>query len=423
MGATSLDGPLFIFGANAYLQAGLGGSPVPDYDFDAGPSVFYKGIGVPDIRQPFLKDKVGGYKGRVPAHLLFSQLHGVNAIPAALGTANIAAAANAVSGTAMTLVSTNSVGVTCNIPIMPWSGTVNGAAPVTAPIVLDFGFAFGTGTAASQTVTVADSTQFNLQMPLVIANAGNAGGTAPLLTWVTGMPTATTITINDPLVAAITAQPIGTGNVWAPFEGVNAAYPTAHLPYQAHGPGLFLDPSQAIARAISITGATSGTGGTFTVRGWDLYWQPMTQTVTVGAGAVTGYSAKAFKAVLSVTPNFSDAHTYSVGTSDVFGLPVRSEQWEMLEAYWAGLSMTSTTGWTAFVGTNPATAATGDVRGTIQTGAAGGGSGIGSSASNGAVSSLAMTGRRLCILQGMSLFSIMAGSPFNSTYMYGVTQV
>ncbi len=224
---------------------------------------------------------------------------------------------------------------------------------------------------------------------------------------------------NIPLATNATV-PIGTGNLWGIREGTGYPVPTAHMPYMAAGPGLFLDPSQTISRGVSITGVASGTGGNVIVSGWDVYWQPMTQTIAIGAGVNTVSSTKAFKAIKSVIPQFTDAHTYSCGTTDTFGMHFRSDKWEYTNIFWNGGFASSSAGWTAAVKTNPATATTGDVRGTVAVGTIISPYGA---ASNGTLSSLAMTGRRLAIFQSMPLYNMTQGTPSNPAPMYGVTQV
>ena len=89
-----------------------------------------------------------------------SYLQSVDQVPAAYGAALIVAAQNVVNGTAMTLKTTPAVGLAVNVPIMPFTAALNGSTPVVAPVVLDFGFAWGNCTSGSKTVTVADSTEF-----------------------------------------------------------------------------------------------------------------------------------------------------------------------------------------------------------------------------------------------------------------------
>lgn len=423
MAMTAFAGPIVSWGQMDYILASLGG-PVPDFNQDAGPSFLYQGFGIPDLRVLFQKDRASGLTGVVPGAITNVQMLSANVIPAALGTAIIAPLANAVSGTAMTLASTNSVAVGINIPIVP-IGTGQSAwqsgPVVTAPIVLDFGFAYGTALVNTNSWTVADSSVFTVGMPLVIAGAGAAG--AVLLTWVSGITSGTVITTNDNALTAVTAAAIGMGNLWTPREGVSVLYPTAHAPFRASGIGAFLDPTQALARCVSVTGVSGGAGGAFAVAGWDSYWQPMNETITATAGATTAYGKKAFKAIKSVTPAFSDAHNYSIGTADVFGFHWMSSEWESTTVSWAGASMTSSTGWTGgLVLTTTPTATTADVRGTIQTGAGGGGSGIGSTASNGTISSLARSGNRLWMGLEPRFLGLMAGSPFNPAPLFGSPQ-
>lgn len=420
MGTTSFTGPLHSSGAMQPIPASVG-SPVPDPNQDAGPSMLYQGWALPDPRYIYLKDKVQGYTGVVPMTLDSGKYIVTNAVPAAAADANIAALANVVNGTAMTLVTAQAAGISPAIPIIPFSAGLNTGTVVNA-LALDFGFAFGNCTAASATIQVADSTQFAVGMPLVIGGVGNAAGTSALLTQVASIVDATHITVISTAVPAASnaTAPIGTGNLWGPSEN-GFPLPTAALPYMAAGPGLFLDPRQSITRTVKITGAAGSAGGNFLVSGYDVYGQAMSQLVTVGA-ASSAFTTKAFKYIASVTPQFSDAHNYSVGTSDVYGFDLLAPGIENTAIWWNGLLNTASTGFTAPVATSPATNLTGDVRGTIQTSTAGPGSGIGATVSNGVITGLVMTGVRLCLAVSLGTLEQIFATPTNPAPLYGVTQ-
>ena len=124
----------------------------------------------------------------------------------------------------------------------------------------------------------------------------------------------------------------------------------------------FMNPANAYGRAISITGVGAGAGGAFKVVGYDVYGAIVHETITVAAGVNTVNSVKTYKWVLSVTPQFTDVQNYSVGTGDVFGLPLYASQFENLRIFWDASIVTSTTGFTAGV-TTAGTATSGDPRG------------------------------------------------------------
>jgi hypothetical protein len=130
---------------------------------------------------------------------------------------------------------------------------------------------------------------------------------------------------------------------------------------------VFYKRTVTVGRGISITGVAGGAGGAFLVKGYDCYGYATSQTVTVAAGANTVNSLKTFKVITSVTPQFTDAHNYSVGTADIFGFSLLTTFWGDTGVNWNNAWITASTGFVTADTTSPATAATGDVRGTYAT--------------------------------------------------------
>ncbi len=128
------------------------------------------------------------------------------------------------------------------------------------------------------------------------------------------------------------------------------------------------DPTKALSRNVTITSNANDTSATFTVRGYDIYGYPLTETIT-GANGTSGTTAvasgaKAFKYIASVTPGGTINSTgVAVGTGDVIGLPLRADRFSELLGMLGNTSITASTGFTAAV-TTTATATSGDVRGT-----------------------------------------------------------
>jgi hypothetical protein len=158
-----------------------------------------------------------------------------------------------------------------------------------------------------------------------------------------------------------------------------------------------------VPRSVSFTSAGNISAVTMTVRGYDIYGFPMTQTLA-GPNANTVNTLKAFKKITTISAGAAVATNTSIGIGDVFGMPVRvpdigyfqSVKWAQTLAADAGTAV-------AAVATSPSTAALGDVRGTY----------LPSSASNGT--------RRLVV----SIFVPALGSGPNATRVgaFGVTQV
>lgn len=122
-----------------------------------------------------------------------------------------------------------------------------------------------------------------------------------------------------------------------------------------------------VARAVTVTSGGNDTGIAFLIKGHDIYGQPMSQSLT-GASGAAATTTKAFADVVSAVPSGSVSSTVTVGTSDVFGLPVAlTEGTYAVTAKWgsAVTSLLSDTGTLVLaVQTSPATTTTGDVRGT-----------------------------------------------------------
>lgn len=158
------------------------------------------------------------------------------------------------------------------------------------------------------------------------------------------------------------------------------------------------DPTTMISRAVSISGVSGGAGGLFIVRGYDLFGNAMAEEITVAAGANTVNGKKAFKCVASVTPQFSDAHNYSVGVADVYGLPFYASSYGYVNSTFNNAPVTSPT-FLAGV-TTTGTATSGDPRGTIVV--------------------TADNTKRLQVMQGISVASLSTLAPGVLTSVYGV---
>lgn len=158
-----------------------------------------------------------------------------------------------------------------------------------------------------------------------------------------------------------------------------------------------------VARAVSLTSTANLSGMNFTVRGFDEYGQPLTAT-RAGPNNNTVNTTKTFKSVLSVTPSATDgANNVTVGSSDIFGLAYYCADAGYIMPKWAETLAQDAGTFVAGVTTDPATATTGDVRGTYTP----------SSASNGT--------RRLVIWQHLTATQV--GPNATQAGAYGVTQV
>jgi hypothetical protein len=119
-----------------------------------------------------------------------------------------------------------------------------------------------------------------------------------------------------------------------------------------------------VPRGISITGTAGTTAVTFTVSGYDIYGQAMTEAITGPSGATTTNGKKAFKQIKSITVSATTTANVTVGTSDVLGVPVRvTDAGYVARIGWAG-TLAEDTGTFVVADTATATSTTGDVRGT-----------------------------------------------------------
>jgi hypothetical protein len=131
-----------------------------------------------------------------------------------------------------------------------------------------------------------------------------------------------------------------------------------------------------LGRALSFTTSASMSSVAITIAGYDAYGYPQTEVVTLGSSATTVNSKKTYKWIASLTASATDgSHNVSVGTADIFGLPLRADSFFYVRAYWNAIRVATSSDlvFTAADTTSPATTSTGDVRGTININAAGGG--------------------------------------------------
>lgn len=390
-----------------------------------GPALLYQAEMFIDPRF-FPINKDGLSPGRIKGYFNIPSVVVVDAIPSANATNSIAAAQapSTTAGIALTLI-TAQVGTAAGVPV-PAPGIPIipvGTSVATTVLAIDFGFATGTTAANSSTVVVDDNSKFQLGQWIVIPGVGASGNTnTPLFTQVQSLSTNTTVITISPVAAtAGNNLPIGQGNLYSNLTppasqfGPAAASANAAEPYRYAGLGITFDPLQGVARALSITAASIGSGTTnVTVTGYDIYNNRMTEYLSAN-GTTTVNGKKAFKYILSVVTASTAATSgtpasISVGLSDVFGVNLRMDRAEYIQAAWNGCFANAITNMTTAL-TTTSGATTADVRGTIN-------------ASTLAVATVASTNgaRRLTVIMNVPVNNMLNATPNATAALFGAPQ-
>ena len=362
MANASFSGPVIVFGQNP-TQPG-------DYNPDiGGSSLFYAGTGILDPRTPYTYFPGEAQSEPDFGWLGVDNITTLSAVPYTAATAAIVASANPTSAT-LTLVSSAS----STTGVYPSTTFVRADTGATDTVLALDAYASVTGTFSNGVLTITASSS---QMPIgpgmvVLTTSGTVSqGTAAGTQIVSQLTTTGTYT-------SVSQGTTGTyqtnGNLTATSGTVTLAYQTpgqCAVPNNAQTPGLYnWSPQALLGRAVTVTAAASATYATATVSGYDIYGYPMSEAITItAASTVTG--KKAFKYIKSVVLSGGTAdttHAYSVGTADVFGLPLRSDTFgDIIVNYATSLVastlITSASSYVPADRTTPSTT-TGDVRGT-----------------------------------------------------------
>lgn len=366
MGITTFDGPLGTFGQGTYA----------DYNSQIGPSFWYQGDMVLDPRLPFTYQP--GQRADQPTYGWFSanNIPIIDQVPSTASATNIASATPS-SGTALTLVTSSGSGITVGETI---TNAATGQS-VTGLLGIDVAAArtaTGTFTNGSPKITFTGVVPLGVQVGdiLTLTSSGTLPTPFALLTnyYVNAIGNGALMLSAASGGPAISASTAGSGTQTLNFT-VSGPQPAAIFGpgTGSGGPIHVWNPAWALSRCIVVTSNGVDTSGTYSIKGFDVYGYPMSQTLT-GTSSSTATTTKAFKYIQSVTPNGTiGSTTLEVGTVDVFGLPLRTDWPEYLTMYWNSAAIVAgTTGSSTFVGadiTTP-TALTGDVRGTVYGGSA-----------------------------------------------------
>jgi len=363
MSNTAFSGPMVVFGQNPTSPS--------DYNPDiGGSSLFYAGAGFLDPRLVYTYLPGESQSSFDYGWLGFDNITTLSAVPYTAAAAAIVASANPTSATLSLVTSASST-----TGVYYSTSFVRADTGATDTVLALDAYASVTGTVTNGVLTVTASSS---QMPIgpgmvVLTTSGTVSQGTALGSQVIAQLT-TTGTYSS-VSQGTTGTYQLTGNLTATSGTVTLAYQT---PSQCAVPNNAQTPSQGnwspqalLGRAVSITAAASATYATATVNGYDIYGYPMSEAITISAGsAVNG--KKAFKYIKSVVLSGGTAdttHAYSVGTADVFGLPLRSDTFgdiivNSATSLVASTLITAATNYLPSDRTTPS-ATTADVRGTF----------------------------------------------------------
>lgn len=379
MSISAFSGPVVVFGQ-------MSGYPgvTPDYNPELGPSLFFGGVGTLDQRPVFTYTPGQNFGAATLGWLGIGFIQTLNTTPpAATTTGGIAAAAAVSANTPMTLVSTSSaasgVAVSQSIVRSDTGALVTGLLALDAYTSVTGYISNGTSGTAGNVLIVSTNSNLPLTIGMVISGTGIAAGTT-----ITGYGPTVNATNGGSATGftgsyTISGSAVAVGTSGSPVtitaalsNGTNNAVLSCATPFGSAGTIQLWNPQALSARAVSVTPVSAAPTAniTFTVAGYDIYGYPMSEVIALTTGSASGTAVngkKAFKYIVSVTPSVSDTVTFRVDTTNIFGLPIRSDNFgDILVNQSASVNpavVTANTGYVAAV-TTTATTTTGDVRGT-----------------------------------------------------------
>ena len=381
MAKETFTGPVIALGGLAGGQntavptaqyGGVNAGGPREYSDEIGPSIFWAGSAIPCSGGPASKDRTG--PGSISAIYAASPIRTVNAILAASAGA-LSVAGPAVAGVPLPLLATYAAGRSPGVPV-----TVGGVP--TTGVAIDSGIdtatfaTTGVLTLAAPSVA-ANTWRYQVGQWVCLLNGGVSG--AARMAQITAIGVGT-ITVSPAPAAAVTGQ-IALTNRYNPNLYGASGPPSSISSMASAGSARILIPEAGNTRGIGILGSASGVATLFDVVGIGAFGSIQTETIVGPVGATTTYSKKTYDMIISVTPRTSDAHNYTVNTSDIIGLPMSVMDSSSIVAVALG-------GTAAVAGTNyiiipadltnppvgiapPGGASTGDPRGAIQVGVAG----------------------------------------------------
>jgi len=123
-----------------------------------------------------------------------------------------------------------------------------------------------------------------------------------------------------------------------------------------------------VPRNITTTSSSAAADTVFTVTGYDYWKVKMVEAITIASGDSAKAGLKAFAYIESIaiySAGNTESDTATVGFGDVLGLPYKlASKGDLISASFNGVNE-AVAALTAAVTTDPATAITGDVRGTV----------------------------------------------------------
>lgn len=192
--------------------------------------------------------------------------------------------------------------------------------------------------------------------------------------------TAMGMNIGDPSPMSLGVGPLGRIYVWDAVPAAQSATNVANTQTPAGAGNLTLTAGTGTTsvvrtdgntvvqldcpRNVRVTQAAAGTQRTFTVTGWDIYGQSMSEAITSTVNSVV-VGKKAFYQILSVAVSGGTTTGCSIGTGNKLGCPVRvTDRGYVVHLGWDNAVIDDGGVWVPADSTSPATTTTGDVRST-----------------------------------------------------------